>query len=298
MRLFSSAGSSVQIASGGNTAAVFPALADGTDETENPLFVASGNLGFNGATLDMLRSEGNDRDAIAATTLGILESLGFLHGFNKTTWDRLTSEGNDRDAIAVATLGILETLGYQHGFNDTAWDRLKSEGNDRDAIGVLTLGLQMQTAFPHLFNATSWDRQRSLGTAALDGLGQMAVSLGIPGAGVAKTLLLQLNATTTRTTMITPASGKRIRILSYHIQHIAPTQNQCSLYFGTGTDFITDLTKVIDSQNLDSDQFDIGEGFVYGDGSGPVGAVDEVVSAKNGTSVGANTEYYVKWREE
>ena len=93
MRLYGP-GADGAIVAGGNTAAVLAALTDGADETENPLFVAAGLQGFNGATLDMIRSEGSDRDGIGVVTLGILETLGHEHIFNGTSWDRARSGGS------------------------------------------------------------------------------------------------------------------------------------------------------------------------------------------------------------
>tara|TARA_Y100000310_G_C20641700_1_gene794317 strand:+ start:980 stop:1771 length:792 start_codon:yes stop_codon:yes gene_type:complete len=260
---FTSPGGDGAIVAGGNTAAVLAALADAADETENPLFVAAGLQGFNGSTLDMIRSE-----------------------------------GNDRDAIAVATLGKLEALGYLHGFNDTSWDRLKSEGNDRDAITALTLGCLMAINYPHLFNGTSWDRQRALGGTSLDGLGQAAVSLGIPGAGAIQTFITNADPGTTRATLITPAEGKRIRIISVNkSDQGSGTFSGLEYYFGTGANIHSNTDKAIHFDTVLANTPST-HSQNWGDGGGPVGAVDEVVSHRHAAADGANVEFIFTFREE
>lgn len=227
MRLTSPGGDGAIVA-GGNTAAVLAALADAADETENPLFVAAGLQGFNGATLDMLRSE-----------------------------------GTDRDAIAEATLGRLETLVY---------------------------GL--------IFNGTSFDRQRGLGGTALDGRGQASVSAAVPGASVVTTIRDAVGSTaTTRKTIATPTAGTRIRILSVRSFTATASGAQIEVYFGTGANSGTNPASAITDNWLDLDfwpqAFDH-----WGDGSGPVGAVDEVLSIRANGGIGANARVVVHYREE
>ena len=261
MKLFSASSATVSIVADGNTAAVLAALVDAQDKTEEPLFTAAGLLAFNGATLDMLRSEGNDRDAIAVATLGRLETLGYLHGFNATAWDRLASEGNDRDAITAVALGLLQVGGYLHGFN-----------------------------------GTTWDRTRMLGTAALDGLGQLATSPAIPGASAVQTKFARPSAGTSRVTLFTPASGKRVRIITTQGFWESPSGNITAFYFGTGVAHTSDASKVISIFKPDEDtvqQF----GETFPDGGGPVGAVDEVVSLIRASSATPG-EYKITFREE
>ena len=128
MRLGGGSAGEVSIAQGGNTAVVETAGQDAAAKTIDALGAYARIMGFNGATWDRVRSEGQDRDAIAAETLGYLQSIGFPHAFNGTTWDRQRSEGTDRDAIAAAALGYIQSIGFGHGFNGTTWDRNRNAG--------------------------------------------------------------------------------------------------------------------------------------------------------------------------
>jgi len=144
MRLGGGTAGEVSIAQGGNTASVETAGQDAAANTIDALAAYARIMGFNGATWDRVRSEGQDRDAIAAETLGYLQSIGFPHAFNGTTWDRQRSEGTDRDAIAAAALGYLQSIDFGHGFNGTTWDRNRNAGSS----GALR-GAQMVSQVPN-----------------------------------------------------------------------------------------------------------------------------------------------------
>lgn len=254
--------------------------------------------GFNGATWDRLRALGDDSDGVAAASLGRLLALVRLSGYNGASWDRLLSEGNDRDGIANTTLGNLQTLGFPHGYNGATWDRLLSEGNDRDAIANSTLGNLQTLGFPHGYNGATWDRLRTLGGTSLDGLGQAVVSLAVPGASVVKMLAFSFNATsTTRKTLIAPTSGKRVRISSISCMNPSGTATTIEIYFGTGDNALSDNTKGIFGMNGDLDAGMSG-GLSFGDGQGPIGAADEVVSGRTGTNIGAEFDGVIVYREE
>ena len=260
---FTSPGGDGAIVAGGNTAAVLAAAADNVDETQNPLFVYAALAGFDGATLDMIRALANDSDGISETQAGVLDAAARLIAFNGTTFDRLRSEGNDRDAIAVATLGKLEAIIYGH-----------------------------------LFNGTTWDRQRSLGSVSLDGLGQGSVSNAVPGAGVVQAIhFVGVSSTTTRATLHTPASGRRIRMLSAQATNNVATGTFVGIYFGTGAAMATTPANAIANWKLDTDTQH--NGFAsWPDGAGPVGAVDEVLSVVTQADLSSDMEGVVVFREE
>jgi len=258
---FSSPGGDGAIVSGGNTAAVLAAAADNVDETENPLYVYAALAGFDGSTLDMIRAEDDQSDGVTAAALGRLSVIARLFGWNGGAFDRLTSEGNDRDAIAVATLGKLEAIIYGH-----------------------------------LFNGTTWDRQRALGSTSLEGLGQASVSSAVPGASAVKMNHVVLNNTSSPTTVATPASGKRIRLISYIMDWDDLTVGACQIYFGSGSSILSDITKAVGEYSLEVDINPTGQE-VFADGAGPAGAVDEVLTVHNGNATGDNT-VTVKYREE
>jgi len=251
------------ITQGGNSAAVLAALADGADETANPLFVASGLQGFNGATLDMIRALADNGDAVAVATLGRLAVIARNYGFNGTSYDRLRSEGTDRDAIAVETLGNLQTLGFLQGFNGASWDRL-----------------------------------RTLGGTSLLGLGQLSVSPAVPGATtVLSTTLNSVSNATTRATVATPGSGLRIRMLSVEVSTTSGTRQEVEVYFGDGANQNSDITKAI----ARAVTIEPGAANFYRswpDGGGPVGIADEVLSWRSDFNATTANSLVAHWREE
>jgi len=104
--------------------------------------------------------DGNEADAIAEQTQGVLERLCYLLGYNGSTFDRLRSGANNADAQAVATLGILKNLSHLMGYNGSTFDRLRSGANNADGVAAETLGLLKAQASNYLWNETGWDRAR------------------------------------------------------------------------------------------------------------------------------------------
>jgi len=86
---------------------------------------------------------------------------------------------------------------------------------------------------------------------------------------------------TTRRTLITPTSGKKIRVLAVMFGLALAADTTAEVYFGTGAGIDTAPTKAIArgtiTRHLTNDtSTDLNPVFL--DHSGPVGAVDEVVS--------------------
>ena len=234
-------------------------------------------------------------DGQTNSTSGI-PTYDLLSGFNGTTWDRLRALGDNADGVAAASLGRLVALARLSGYNGATWDRLLSEGNDRDAIANTTLGNLQTLGFPHGYNGASWDRVRTLGGTSLDGLGQLSVSPAVPGAGVVANLYVSISSTTTRQTFITPSSGKRIRIISASLAWDNSATALIGYYFGTGAAVATNPASAILAAQIDVDVNPyVSE--TWPDGSGPVGAVDEVVSGRAGSSAGS-TYGVIVYREE
>ena len=292
MRIVAAGGADVTISS--------PLQAAGADgQTNSTSGIPTYDLlsGFNGTTWDRLRALGDDADGVASASLGRLLALARLSGYNGATWDRLLSEGNDRDAIANTTLGNLQTLGFQHVYNGASWDRATLLTDASDAVSTDTSFGQGGVSRLTGFNGSTYDRVRMLGDTALDGLGQVGVSLGIPGASVVKMLHVTLASGTARATAITPGSGKRIRILSVGLRSQTSTRAMFECYFGTGGGITTDTSKAIMDFNLDQDVSP--NGFHnWADGSGPVGAANDVVSVRSSEDSGSSTAIVFVYREE
>lgn len=125
----------------------------------------------------------------------------------------------------------------------------------------------------------SKDHARSLGDTAGSGLGVQAAAPWIPGASDVKTNYARSAASTTRATIVTPQSGKKIRMVGLMLHHDNTTATRVEVYFGTGTNIATDATKAIAEVLMDSANSP-NEARSWPDGGGPVGAVDDVLSIR------------------
>ena len=120
----------------------------------------------------------------------------------------------------------------------------------------------------------------------------------IPAASEVKTVRLTTGATsTTRSTELTPTSGKKVRVISLDLITDSATATNFEVYFGTGTNITTNAGSEIAECRLDTD---IVMNFTksWPDGGGPVGAADEVVSIRTGTDIGTGGFGILTYREE
>ena len=293
MRIVAAGGADVTISSPLQSAG-----ADGQTNSTSGIPTYDLLSGFNGTTWDRLRALGDNADGVASAALGRLVALARLSGYNGATWDRLLSEGNDRDAITNTTLGNLQTLGFQHVYNGATWDRATLLTDASDAVSTDTSfgqgGLSRLTGF----NGSTYDRVRMLGSTSLLGLGQLSVSPAVPGAGTVQgTRLAYVSNSTTRVTIITPGSGKKVRILSVGHAVNSTTLTINEVYFGTGANLNADESKVITAPWTDADlHFNVQMN--WPDGAGPVGAADEVVSIRTSVNISGDGAVRIHWREE
>ena len=102
---------------------------------------------------------------------------------------------------------------------------------------------------------------------------------------------------TTRVTIATPATGKKIRIISVSSVSVTTTSALFETYFGTGANIDTDTSKAIFAPLLDiTDQ--PSHSLSWPDGGGPIGAIDEVVSLRTSVDVASNGSVIIHFREE
>ena len=139
-----------------------------------------------------------------------------------------------------------------------------------------------------------WDRLRTLDNAA-PGLGVLAVGSRSPGASEVKSDLHDV--VSGRVTVKAPTSGKKIRIIALTISMSEATATRFSVYFGTGAEPTTDETKLICRIQMPAT---IGDKvrLEWPEGGGPVGAVDDVVSANLSTNVTSACRLDYHYREE
>ena len=105
------------------------------------------------------------------------------------------------------------------------------------------------------------------------------------------------NTSTTRNTILTPATGKRIRIIRIRgIQESADGRHLYELYFGTGANIATNADKAIDT--LDILDLSDDETRTYERGEGPRGLRNEVLSGRWKTAATSVHKIMVEYEEE
>ena len=116
------------------------------------------------------------------------------------------------------------------------------------------------------------------------------------GAGEVSTVMQIVNNSSTVTTALTPASGKKVRILSVNVMGSSNTLMIGEVYFGTGANLDADETKAIALCLIN----DVLPSFFasWPDGGGPVGQADEVLSVRTTAAVATNTRFLIVYREE
>ena len=100
-----------------------------------------------------------------------------------------------------------------------------------------------------------------------------------------------------RVTVITPTSGKKVRIIAVGLMSASGTGTDFSVYFGTGAAIGTTPANAITQRWIDIDTTP-SEATVWSGVDGPVGAVDAVVSLRTGSDITTNGTIVVQYREE
>ena len=122
----------------------------------------------------------------------------------------------------------------------------------------------------------------------------------VVGASEVKSISLSsVSDSTTRATVATPTSGKKIRVIKISAWSVSTTAHRTEFYFDTGANGQSDRSKIIFSAVLDAD----GESgpnmqMVWPDGAGPVGAADDVLSVRTTGNISTSNEFEAMYREE
>ena len=118
--------------------------------------------------------------------------------------------------------------------------------------------------------------------------------------GTMKSILkLTASVSTARATIITPTSGKRVRIVSCTIATSQAADEHYEVYFGTGAGITTTPANAIMLCVLGLTIGDHNFGQEWPDGGGPLGDVDEVVSIRTGDSdISGLGKFIIHYREE
>jgi len=127
-------------------------------------------------------------------------------------------------------------------------------------------------------------------------IGLISVSAATPGAGPVVTNGAQDNGTT-RITLLTPGSGKKIRVVGVSITNTSSTGGLMGVYFGTGAAITTNRDKIVLNAVVDLDKAQEAR-IVFPDGAGPIGGVDDVLSFNSAVNAGGGVEVVAHTREE
>lgn len=247
---------------------------------------------FNGTTMDRLRGDTNGLQAQGtvahdAVDVGKPVAIGGFATQDVSAEADVDAGDRVRGIFTLKGAQIIAASSAAGDAQNANAVRTLTEGDAENLLGVLGYGIA-----PDGLN----DRIRTLGDVAQDGLGQLCVAAAVPGAGVVQATRAFRSSDTTRVTAITPAAGNRVRILAIFHICTSPTSTSLECYFGTGANLPTDITKSICEVQLDLT--DLPTVVVsFGDGAGPVGAVDEVVSVRQTVSA-LSTVWIIIFREE
>ena len=103
---------------------------------------------------------------------------------------------------------------------------------------------------------------------------------------------------TTKVTLVTPTSTKKIRVLSMQASSSSTAGALFEAFFHTGTDITTTPTNAIFASWLDAD-LNTGEAHMNWAGdAGPLGESDEVVSMRTSANVSSAGHFVIVYREE
>lgn len=142
------------------------------------------------------------------------------------------------------------------------------------------------------------DRIRTVGDTAGVGLGVLAIGSRTPGASEIKQTRVAVAATSVdRATVITPTSGKKVRVLAIFVHSMDATATPIEVYFGTGANITSTIANAIFETVLDLTDKP-SDGVVFPDGGGPVGAADAVVSWRTDVEIGTGAAIVLVYREE
>ena len=131
--------------------------------------------------------------------------------------------------------------------------------------------------------------------------GARHVAAYTPGASEVKSFnLLSGDPTYTRQDLVTPTSGKKVRVIALGSKSGSATDTQVDFWFGPGAGVTTTPANMVMSFNHTDNTVNAGpRQIVFPDGGGPVGGVDEPLHVATGADVGAgNILYWAHYREE
>ena len=118
--------------------------------------------------------------------------------------------------------------------------------------------------------------------------------------GEVKTYAQNSNDSIVTRTLVTPATAKRIRVISINCFNTGTTATAVEVFFGTGTTIFTNPASALFETYLcyARDEVFPSDSIVFPSGSQPVGAIGEVVSTRFGSEISTAGGVTITYREE
>lgn len=130
----------VKIGSNGSYAVVGAPNSDANGASNGSLLTISYNEGFNGVSWDRLRSGGNNADAVATSSLGVLSAQGYNFLWNGGAWDRARTVNAALGNSATGVQAVAPYEGFTTSFNITAATLIKGVPGRVARVSILVAG--------------------------------------------------------------------------------------------------------------------------------------------------------------
>ena len=235
------------------------------------------------------------------------------YGHNMVIWMHDPADLGNRVEVTQAPSGV--TLAKADGWNDhtlnTGTTQFFYYGEGVSGSG-LTAGTQYTWAqYQADVVFSTWEIYRisieygwySTGTFGESWLADLKLNDQIilfqpgPGEAMGREIKSFFKATagnsTTDVTLVTPGTGRRIKVLTLNMITASATASDFECYFSVNNSM--PAAKVIAIRNLDTDA--VNEHFVNFGDNGPVGLVDEIVSMRTSVDITTNGIYTIVYRE-
>jgi len=232
-----------------------PAAAVLTDANANPTtpIIGSATLGFNGATFERVRTQGDTTDAVATEACCHIATTSHSYGYNGATWDRLrssTANGLVVDAsrivgalpVGANVIGAL-TANQSVNLNQVAGTGTVNGGLAGSlAIGGTGANNAAITQNPDLIGCESLTYGTQPTASTTGNLRRVACTTEgaiatTPGHNRFSCFVQAVTVTTQ--CQAAPAAGLRAYILSVALSNQAATVQTLDIIFGTGANCVT-----------------------------------------------------------
>lgn len=118
------------------------------------------------------------------------------------------------------------------------------------------------------------------------------------GSEVKATTKKTISGSNTLATLLTPTSGKKVRVIAAIVTSSSATGAEFEIYFGTGANMDITPANVIFNAYLEADVNTGHATITFPEGGGPVGDADAVVSMRTSGDIADAGRFTIFYREE